>query len=512
MDEISSFPETRARQASRPRALLLAAAACAVTALAAAPLSPLVDDANIVVLFLFTVLLVALRLGRAPAVLASVLGVLLFDVFFVPPRFTLAVADAQYLITFAVMLLTGLVTAHLAAGLREQAREAARRERRMQGMYQLASELSGALTVEQLAGIVGRFLQAHAHAACAILLPDASGTRFTSVGEAAALAPESRLARLALGSGKPIPDSTEGRAGERPLYYPLRAATRNVGVLVVRLEAHADGSPEDAAPVLDTLAALVAVALERMHFAEAARASEMNALTERLRSSILSALSHDLRTPLTAMVGLADSLFLVNPPLPAPALEAARALHEQATRLGGMVGNLLDMARLNAGELRLRREWQPLEEVVGTSLKLLGAALADRPLDIRLTADLPLLEFDATLIERVLFNLLENAAKYSPPGSTIELSAAVKDDAVEIAVADRCAGLPQDGSEELFAMFRRGAAQTGRDGTGLGLAISRAIVEAHGGRISAANRPGGGACFRFTLPAGKPPSVEAESA
>ncbi len=321
---------------------------------------------------------------------------------------------------------------------------------------------------------------------------------------------ESHLAQVALTSGQLVRSDEIASLGYAPLYLPLRASMRIRGVLAVRF---AETSPEPSAEssaLLEALASLVAVAVERLHYVEVAQASEVRMLTERLRSSILSALSHDLRTPLTALVGLADTLFLVKPALPPTALETAQALHEQAERLAGLVGNLLDMARLNAGQVTLRREWQPLEEVVGASIKLLGSALNAHPLKLELPADLPLLEFDAVLIERVLCNLLENAAKYAPSGSAIDLQAQVRGDAVEIGILDRGPGFPALQRDELFEMFVRGASESGKPGTGLGLAISKAIVEAHGGRIAAENRPDGGACISFTLPRGTPPVVEEE--
>src|SRR5574343_1529306 len=207
---------------------------------------------------------------------------------------------------------------------------------------------------------------------------------------------------------------------------------RTRGVLAISFDEQSSEPSDESLSLLNALDSLIAVALERLHYVEVAQDTEVKMLTERLRSSILSALSHDLRTPLTAMVGLADSLFLVKPALPATALETAQALHEQAERRAGLVGNLLDMARLNAGQVTLRREWQPLEEVIGASIKLLGTALASHPVRVALPADLPLLEFDAVLIERVLCNLLENAAKYAPAGSVIEIAASQLGDRVEI--------------------------------------------------------------------------------
>ena len=240
--------------------------------------------------------------------------------------------------------------------------------------------------------------------------------------------------------------------------------------------------------LLETVASLVAIAIERLHYVEVANSAQLQMVSERLRSSILSAVSHDLRTPLTALVGLADSLSIAKPPLPDQHRGTAEAIRDQAMRLSGLVGNLLDMARLNAGEVKLRKEWQPLEEVIGASLKLLEKNLADHPIAVRLPTGLPLLEFDAVLIERVLCNLLENAAKYSRPGSPVEISARRLDTVVEVAVCDQGPGIPAGQGPDIFEMFVRGARESAKPGVGLGLAICRAIIEGHGGSISAGNR------------------------
>jgi two-component system sensor histidine kinase KdpD len=251
--------------------------------------------------------------------------------------------------------------------------------------------------------------------------------------------------------------------------------------------------------------------MERLHFVEVAQSAQLRASAEGLRSSILSALSHDVRTPLTALYGLADSLLLARPPLPAAAQETAAAIRDQALRLNGMVANLLDMVRLQAGEVNLRKEWQPIEEVIGASIKLLGSALADHPVTVTLEPALPLLSLDAVLLERVLSNLLENAAKYSPSGSEIRIEARALDQVVEVSVADRGPGFPAHRLDRVFELFERGVpAESTVPGVGIGLAICRAIVDAHGGEIRASNLPGGGGRVAFTLPRGAPPPVEAE--
>lgn len=489
---------------------LLTVAACVVTTLLATPLLGYLDQANIVMLFLLTVLVIAVKLGRNAAILASLLSVLFFDIFFVPPRFSLAVSNLQYLVTFAVMLVTALTTTHFTSVLRHKAREAELRERRTRALYQLARQLAGSLSTGQVIDIARDFLHTQLAAKSTVLLPDETGHDLLAAAGAPPLSIEPHLARMAFESGNLVRNDELSGMGLAPLYLPLRASMRIRGVLAVGFaEAPNEPTPETLS-LLEALASLLAVAIERLHYVDVAQASEVKMLTERLRSSILSALSHDLRTPLTAMVGLADSLFLVKPALPPAALETAQALHEQATRLAGLVGNLLDMARLNAGEVTLRREWQPLEEVIGASIKLLGNALAEHPVKVALAADLPLLQFDAVLVERVFCNLLENAAKYAPSGSAIELSAERQDEMVEIAVLDSGPGFSGTQRDLLFEMFVRGSAAAGKPGSGLGLAICKAIVEAHGGRISADNRPTGGARIAFTLPVGNPPPVDCE--
>lgn len=493
--------------------VLLTVLACTGTTLLATPLLGYLDLANIVMLFLLTVLLLAVSLGRGAAILAAVLSVLLFDVFFVQPRFSLAVNDFQYLVTFAVMLVTALITGQLAAGLKQKAQEAQIRERRTLALYEAARQLAGALAFEQVMEITRQFVRCQINAEALILLPDPAADYKSGDAD---LRIEPHLVHMVLESGTLLRTGELVSNGYASLYLPLRAPMRIRGVLAIAFPGKQSELPPVLPPenlaLLEALASLIAIAIERLHYVEVAHDTQLNMVSERLRSSILSALSHDLRTPLTALVGLADSLFLIKPSLPAPALETAQALHEQAERMASLVGNLLDMARLNAGNVTLRREWQPLEEVIGASIKLLGGALSAHPVRVSLPADLPLLEFDSVLIERVFCNLLENAAKYSPEGSSIEIAAQQLDGSVEVSVRDHGAGFPPTNQDELFNMFVRGVPASSKPGTGLGLAICRAIVEAHGGEIGAVNDPEGGACVRFTLPRGVPPVLEEEIA
>ena len=490
----------------------LTIALCAATALLATPLLAYLDLANIVMLFLLAVLLVAVMLGLRPAVLAAFLSVALFDFFFVEPRFSFEVHDGQYLVTFAVMLAVALITGQLTAGLRRQADESATEALRTRALYEMARDLSGALMVEQVVEITRNFLRHVLGADATVLLSNNVGELHAVVGrESTRLQIEPRLAEMAFSSGSPVECGPLGGAGFAMLYLPLKAPMRVRGVVAV---APVDGDAYELLAQrqrLETMASLVAIAVERVHYVDVAQRTQVQMVSERLRSSILSALSHDLRTPLTSLVGLADSLTISRPPLGAVALETASAIRDQAERMAGLVGNLLDMARLHAGDVTLQKEWQPIEEVIGSSIKLLGRALAEHPVKVSLAKGLPLVEFDAVLIERVFCNLLENAAKYSPPGAGVGIDVASRDGLLEVIVSDNGKGFAPANGSAVFEMFVRGEAESSTPGVGLGLAICSAIVEAHGGSISAANGEHGGARVTFTLPLGNPPSIEEEA-
>lgn len=476
---------------------------CLATAALAWPLTAWLDPANLVMLFLLAVFLVAHRLGRGPALLAAVLNVAVFDFFFVPPYLTLAVHDAQYLITFAVMLVVAVLTGQLTARLGQQAQEAGERERRTRALYEVARALAGAVTLEQVAETIRRFLRQVLRLEASLLLPDEHGGLRT-VGEDLPLPEDISLPMRAYERGEAVERRGPSGRGGATLYLPMRAPMRVRGVLEIAGDADTLRQEQ---PLLNTAASLAGIAAERLHYAEVAQATEVAMAAERLRNTVLASLSHDLRTPLTSLVGLADTLSLARPPLPPPHDETARALRDQAAALANMVANLLDLARLAAGGgMSPRKEWQSLEEVVGSAIQQLGSGLDRHPVEIDLPADLPLLEFDAVLMERVLANLLDNAAKHAPADSAIRIAAGRRDERVEVAVSNAGPGFP--GGLDLTMPFARGGL---RPGTGLGLAIAKAIVEAHGGRLRLDNPAGGGARASFDLPVGSPPQVEEEA-
>ncbi|MBV6320232.1 two-component system sensor histidine kinase KdpD [Duganella violaceipulchra] len=493
-----------------------ASGASVATALLATPLLAYLDLANIAMLFLLVVVLVAVRFGRGPSVLATCVSVACFDFFFVPPRFTFAVSDFQYLITFVVMLAVGLITGHLTADLRFQARVASHREKRSRALYEFARELSGALQTEQIFETTQGFIQRAFHVRATLLVPDDAGRLLPPAAAPREADAGARSHRMALDTGvaqwafdraESAGLGTDTLPASRIFYLPLVAPMRTRGVLAIEPEQRRWILIPEQRQQLDTFAALAAIALERVHYIEVAQNALVNMESERLRNSLLAALSHDLRTPLTSLVGLSETLAGSKPALAPAQLEVAALLHDEALRMSALVSNLLDMARIQSGEVKFNLQWQALEEVVGSALRASASLLQGHTLRTRLPPTLPLLSYDAVLIERVLCNLLENAAKYTPPGSRIEIAAALRGAWIDVMVYDDGPGLPHGREEAVFEKFTRGERESAKPGVGLGLAICRAIVEAHGGHIHAAASPLGGAAFVMTLPLGTPPAM-----
>lgn len=502
-------PAREREQPVRWRGYAMSAAICAFTALAATPLLNVFELANIVMLFLLAVVGVALRYGRGPAVLAAFLSVGAFDFFFVPPRFSFAVSDVEYLVTFGVMLIVALVIGQMTAGLTYQARVAQRREDRVRALYEMSRDLSGALMTEQVAEIGARFLAAEFNARSALLVADADDK--LQAPAAAIDAPEidPAIAQWSFDRNEPAGHGTDTLPASPTLYLPLSAPMRLRGVLAVRPRDPTRLAVPEQRRLLDTCASLLAISLERIHYIDVAQGATVQMESERLRNSLLAAISHDLRTPLASLVGLAESLALTRPALADEPAEIAGAMREAALRMNALVNNLLDMARLEAGAVQLNRQWQPLEEVVGSALKIMQTALKARTIHVTLPDDLPMVNIDAVLIERVLVNLLENAGKYTPAATPIEIGAAASSDAVELWIDDHGPGLPKGREEAIFNKFERGRKESTSSGVGLGLAICRAIAQAHGGTIHGATRPGGGARFTLRVPRGEPPSMQA---
>jgi two-component system sensor histidine kinase KdpD len=495
MPDISKTQQTK-------HGYLAAILICLITTILASPLHHVLDLANIVMLFLLVVFLVALKLGRGPAVMSAFLAVALFDFFFVPPRLSFAVHDVQYLVTFAVMLAVGVATAHITAMLRGQKEEALEREQHTHRLYELARDLAGTINQEQVTQALSRYMAGAWHDAAVHLL-DTEGKLPSLFHDV----PLGVIGEMVINQAALVETSQLSDTGQQTLVLPLKSANGVRGVMVVSL---ADLATDEDKKTFEAVANLVAIAIERLHYVDVAQQTQLEATRERLRSSVLSSLSHDLRTPLTGLVGMADALVLAAESRSVDISNAASAIRDQARSMSYLVGNLLDMARLHAGKVELRKDWRLFEDVIGSAIKLLKPALSQHPVKVTLSPDMPLVEFDDVLLERVLCNLLENAAKYSPDTQAIEVHGFVDGDAACIAVRDHGQGFPEGQMERLFRMFARGESESSTPGVGLGLAICRAIVEAHGGTIAASNHQEGGACVTLCLPLGNPPTVEPE--
>ena len=479
---------------------LWTAAGCALATLLAIALRPWLAPENLVMLYLMEVVLVAVRLGRSQAVAASFLAVLAFDLFLVPPYYSFSVDDSQYLLTFAIMLAVALIISGLTSNLKMQANLADYRARRAAALFALSGALSAALTRSQVVEAGRSQLQALFDVPALLLLPDRDGR--LAWPDDATLPPP--LPEVLATAQKMMDDAAEAALqASDAIYLPLRAPMRLRGMLVLQ-QAAAHVQPE-MLQLLQTCAAQIALAIERVHYVDVAHATQVEMASERLRNSLLSAISHDVRTPLTAIVGLSGTLAGGHALTLEARQELAGAIEEEALRMEQLVTNLLDMARLQAGPVQLNLQWQMLEEVVGSALSLQARSLAGRHIDLRLPPGLPLLALDAVLIERVLCNLLANAARLTPAASPLAIEANRRGDMVEIALEDHGPGVAPADRQRIFDTFGRARPESTGAGVGLGLSICRAIVEAHGGRIWVEPGSAGGARFIFTLPVGSPP-------
>ena len=466
---------------------------------------------DVAMVFLLGVALVASRYGRGPTIFASFLSIALFDFFFVPPRFTFAVSDIGYVLTFGVMLAIALLISGLTLRIRAQAETARERERRTAALYAMSRELAATRGESDLVAAAARHVRDTFGAPAQILLPDGSGRLQTPVGASPAYPmdeKEQSVAAWVFGRGRVAGAGTDTLPAAQGRYVPLVGSTGIIGVLGLRPADPKRFQDPAVQGLLETFAGQAAVAMERAMLAERTQREQVEIEAERLRTSLLSSLSHDLRTPLGAITGALSSLLEDQGTLrDATRRDLLQTALEESQRMNRLIGNLLDMIRVESGALQVQKEWQPLEETVGVALIRLEDRLRDHPVHVALPPDLPLVPLDAVLIEQVFINMLENAVKYTPIGTPIEISATAVDGAVRVDVADRGPGLPPGEELRIFEKFYRVPGATATSGVGLGLTICRGIITAHGGRIWAENRPGGGAMFRFTLPLSGPPHV-----
>jgi two-component system sensor histidine kinase KdpD len=472
------------------------------------------SETNIVMIFLAGVAIVSAQLGRGPSIVSAIVSVLVFDFFFVPPRLTFAVSDTQYVITFAVMLGIGLLISELTSRLQAQLRASQQHERRTSELFRMTRQLSELSGSEFLVRTAGRQLTEVFDGEVVLYLREPDGSLVLRFGENTEIAKQpinEVVAQWVATNGKVAGTGTDTLPNATALFVPLAGSQEIVGALGVRAkEADRFLDPEQVR-LLETCGSLVALSIERDRSVLKAHEAELQMRAEQLRNSLLSSVSHDLRTPLATIGGAAETL-LEN--TQKPSVELLQTIVDESRRLGRLVDNLLDMARLDSGSVTVNRQWHVLEEIVGIALDAVGRDLRNHRVNVSIPAEFPLLNIDGFLFEQVLGNLLENAARYTPAGSEIEISARTHGRGVEIQIADNGPGLPPGSEAQVFDKFFRGSTVTpdGRRGVGLGLAICQAIIDAHGGEISARNRPQGGAEFVIRLSCTEtPPSIEVEA-
>jgi two-component system sensor histidine kinase KdpD len=468
-------------------------------------------ESNIVMIFLAGVAVAAARLGRWPSIVAAVVSVLVFDFFFVPPRLTFAVSDTEYVITFVVMLGIGLVISELTSRLKAQLRASQQQERRTAELFRMTRQLSELSGTEFLARTAGRQLQEVFDAEVVLYLREPSGSLSLRFGEGASIAAQpvnEVVAQWVANNAKLAGAGTDTLPNATALFVPLAGSQQVVGALGVAPKEKERLLDPQQVRLLETCGSLIALSIERDESVLQAHEAQLQVQAEQLRNSLLNSVSHDLRTPLATIAGTASGLAERVPPSDR---EAAHTIVDEARRLTRLVENLLDMARLDSGSVLLNRQWHVLEEIVGVALNSVKRELSHYSVRVCIPPEFPLLKLDGFLMEQVFVNMLENASRYAPAGSTIAISAVAKDGIAEIQIIDNGPGLPAGSEEKVFDKFFRGAsaAPDGRRGVGLGLAICRAIVEAHGGKITASNRSQGGAEFTIRLPLIEtPPCIE----
>ncbi|MCB9419398.1 MAG: sensor histidine kinase KdpD [Ardenticatenaceae bacterium] len=483
---------------------LLGAGLVILVTLLGLPLRPFINPTNLVMLYLAAVMITAVRQGRWPAIVASLLSVIVFDITFVPPYYTFVVAHAEYLLTFVGLLAVGLVISTLAARTQEQALAARHREAQTAVLFELSQGLAAVSNPAAIAQTAVNHIQTAFNGPAALFLPDESREHLmlqSSTPNFPSSADEHAVAGWVFRHSQPAGRCTDTLTNVNGHYLPLQASGQTIGVMAVEF-------PEDFKGLLSgeqrrfltSFSNQVALALESAYLADQARRARLLEETEKLQTTLLNSISHDLRTPLATITGALSSLLDDADLL----TEAARrdlqfTAWEEALRLNRFVGNLLDMTRLESGAMKVVRQPYDVQELVGATLAQMPNRLRDRTVKRMIPDDLPPIAIDLTLMIQALMNLVDNAVKYTPPDEPIEIEAHQEREAVIVAVKDRGPGIPEAELERVFSKFFR-LNRSGIGGTGLGLSIARGIVEAHNGRIWAENRPEGGAIFSIALP------------
>ncbi|WP_292430870.1 DUF4118 domain-containing protein [Methylobacter sp.] len=468
------------------------------------PFREILTTSNILMFYLLGVFFVAIRFGFWPSILASLTNAAAFAYFFAPPIFSFAIAEPENLAGLAVTMVVGTVTSKLAENVRHQARVAEQRERRASVLYRLSKELAEARLETEIIEIGVHHLYAEFGGRNTFLFPDRNGLVCYPNEPPLDISLQGAdlgMARRVFNHGQMESNSIDTFSNEKALYMPLTGSTGTIGVLVLEsVNPRRIFLPEQR-QFLGAFINQISHALERASLAEQAKDATLKMQAETLRNSLLSSISHDLRTPLAAIVCAASTLETDRGYLNEDRKrKLASAISEEAQRMSDLTIKILEMARLEAGEVVLNRQWCAPEEVVGSALRRLDKKLKGRQVNVSMPDGQALVYVDAVLLQQVIVNLLDNADKYSPSGLPIDISVETTPFGLSIAVADRGLGIPEDLQEKIFDKFFRIHTESAQSGVGLGLPICRAIVEAHSGEIHTTNRSIGGAVFQLHLP------------
>ena len=500
-------PRTPPGERTQPVRLRRYVAALAITAactVLAQLMFPHFELANLVMVYLLGVTATGLRFGRGPSVLSAVLNVAAFDFFFVPPLYTFAVSDAQYLITFGVMLIIALVIATLMANVRQQTRVAGARERRTALLYRMSRELTATRGAADMARIAVKHVAEVFQCTAVVLLPDASGRLHLPrdpPAEGSYRGSDLAVAQWVLDHGRRAGFGSDTLPAAPALYLPLGDSRRLLGVIAALPQNRRLVLLPEQLHLLETFAGQIGLALERERFSALAEAARVTAQSESLRNTLLASISHDLRTPLAVMAGAGSTLAQHGAALDEHTRTTlARTIETRAREMSELISNVLDLTRFESGTPALRRNWESIDDLAAVALERLKDRLVDHSVDLRLPDDLPPIFVDASLVVQLITNLLDNFAKYTPAGSRAAMTAIPEGAYLRVVLDDDGPGLPPGDPTRLFDKFQRGDGEGVIAGVGLGLAICRAIVQAQGGKISATAGPEGGARFEFTLP------------
>jgi two-component system sensor histidine kinase KdpD len=459
------------------------------------------EPANLVMLYLVCVVITAIFLGRGPALLASVLGVLAFDFFLIPPYLTLAVSDTQYIITFLGLFLVSVVISSLTARTKEQADAAIQRESYASAMYSLGRDLTSAIDLHQVVEIIISHVEQAFGKEVLVFLTE--GDKLTLYASTSSYLPdpnELAVAAWAFDHDQPAGMGTDTLGGASIRCQPLKTTQGKIGVLGIHPIGSLNISTPEQRQIFNAFANQAALAIERANLAEQAHHAKLHQATEKLQTALLNSISHDLRTPLVSITGALSSLREKSLHLSkADRQNLLETAYSEAMRLNRLVGNLLNMTRLEGGAIHLRCEPCDIQDIIGSALEQLGERLESKPVNILIPPDLPMVSLDFALFCQAVVNLIDNAIKYSPKESPITIKASKTETEIILQVIDEGIGIPAEDLERVFDKFYRVSRPENIHGTGLGLAISKGIIEAHGGVILAENRPVGGTIMTIRM-------------